>query len=251
MALINQKQIGKRNKTKNTSTEILRDLRTEDHSLRPSTLDVISKKSTQRKRVNFVKNENTQCKCIKISDEMKSTFTMSKKQANLLAKIKLLIGERMEILNNDLNQKLDILNQRFAQVQQCTKQCEEIAKTLLKKASKLESYINAAIAFQQQLSSRMAFCQPMFPRVDYQNTVLSQLGPSAFYPNAIMPRICNIFLLPPYTGFPSVHVPQYVGSDDVTLNSMETPNTAAANNPEQKERKKMPSNSLNRRNPQF
>ncbi|XP_071617320.1 uncharacterized protein [Heliangelus exortis] len=206
MALINQKQIGKRNKTKNTSTEILRDLRTEDHSLRPSTLDVISKKSTQRKRVNFVKNENTQCKCIKISDEMKSTFTMSKKQANLLAK---------------------------------------------KKASKLESYINAAIAFQQQLSSRMAFCQPMFPRVDYQNTVLSQLGPSAFYPNAIMPRICNIFLLPPYTGFPSVHVPQYVGSDDVTLNSMETPNTAAANNPEQKERKKMPSNSLNRRNPQF
>ncbi|KAM6121773.1 LOW QUALITY PROTEIN: activating transcription factor 7-interacting protein 2 [Phoenicopterus ruber ruber] len=74
----------------------------------------------------------------------------------VLQKIKLMIGEQMDILSNDFfNQKLESLNRRVEQLQ-CKKTHEEIAKTFLKKVSKLERRINAVIAFQEEVFSKLA-----------------------------------------------------------------------------------------------
>ncbi|XP_042654855.1 activating transcription factor 7-interacting protein 2 [Tyto alba] len=123
-----------------------------------------------------------------------------------------MIGERMDILYNDFfNQILENLNRRIEQVQ-CKKTHEEIAKMFLKKVSKLERRINAVIAFQEELFSKMAVDQTMLPSADYENAVLSQLGPSAFCPDTInIPTgSSDKLLLSPYTGFTAGHVSEYV-----------------------------------------
>ncbi|XP_074961412.1 activating transcription factor 7-interacting protein 2 [Phalacrocorax aristotelis] len=137
---------------------------------------------------------------------------MSKKEDILLGKIKLMIVERMDILNNGFfNQKLESLNRRIEKVQ-CKKTHEEITKTFLKKISKLERCINAAIAFQEEAFSKTAVRQIMLPHADYQNTVLSQLRPSAFSPGIInIPASSsNTLLLSPFTGFTAAHVSEYI-----------------------------------------
>ncbi|XP_064318007.1 activating transcription factor 7-interacting protein 2 [Phalacrocorax carbo] len=156
---------------------------------------------------------------------------MSKKEDILLGKIKLMIVERMDILNNGFfNQKLESLNRRIEKVQ-CKKNHEEITKTFLKKISKLERCINAAIAFQEESFSKTAVRQIMLPRADYQNTVLNQLRPSAFSPGIInIPASSsNTLLLSPFTGFTAAHVSEYISSDEVILVSVENQNSAAAN----------------------
>ncbi|KAM6078077.1 activating transcription factor 7-interacting protein 2 isoform 2-T3 [Theristicus caerulescens] len=143
-----------------------------------------------------------------------------------------MIGEQMDILNNDLfNQKLESLNRRVEQVQ-CRKTHEEIAKTFLKKVSKLERRINAVIAFQEEVFSKVAVHQTTLPRADYQNPVQNQLGPSAFSPDTINTPTSpsNTLLLSPYTGFNSAQVSEYISSDEVILVSIENQNSATANN---------------------
>ncbi|KAK2533397.1 hypothetical protein Q9233_004611 [Columba guinea] len=165
MVLNDQKQVENLNKIKNISTEeILYGLQMKDHSLQPSALDIICKMSTRRKRASSISKENTQCKGIKLSDEIKkkSVCTMSKKEESLLGKIKHMIGEQMDILNSDfINQKLESLNRRVEQLQ-CKDNHEEIAKALLKKVSKLERRIDAVIAFQEESLSKMAVHQYNF-----------------------------------------------------------------------------------------
>lgn len=51
----------------------------------------------------------------------------------------------------------------------------------------------------------------MLPSADYQNSVLSQLGSSAFCPDINIPtRSSNTLLLSPCTGVTAAHVSEYV-----------------------------------------
>ncbi|XP_069666035.1 activating transcription factor 7-interacting protein 2 isoform X4 [Haliaeetus albicilla] len=99
-----------------------------------------------------------------------------------------------------------------------------------KKVSKLERRINAVVAFQEEVFSKVAVHQTMLPSADYQNTVLSQLGSSAFCPDINIPtRSSNTLLLSPCTGFTAAHVSEYVSSDEVILVSVEDQNSATSN----------------------
>ncbi|KAM6245072.1 LOW QUALITY PROTEIN: activating transcription factor 7-interacting protein 2 [Spheniscus humboldti] len=150
MALSNRKQVEKLNKIKNTSTEeeILYGLQTKDHSLQPSTLDIICKKC-QNPVPEIICNKNSD------ANQLLNTGCLKDILHKRCNDIELMIGERMDILNNDFfNKKLENLNRRVEQVQ-CKKTHEEIAKTFLKKVSKLERRINAVIAFKEEAFSKM------------------------------------------------------------------------------------------------
>ncbi|XP_035404842.2 activating transcription factor 7-interacting protein 2 [Cygnus atratus] len=188
----------------------------------------------QRKRVSSVSKENTLCKYMKTSSEItqKNVCTVSKKEEKLLEKIRLIIYERMDILNNDFfNQKLESLNRRLLQVQ-CKKNHGEIAMTFLRKLSKLERRINAVIIFQEEALSNIAVHQIMLPSADYQNGILNHLGHSAFFPNIINTEgsSSNTFLLSSHTDFTSASVSEYKSSDEVRLISVERRNSATTNN---------------------
>ncbi|XP_065541889.1 activating transcription factor 7-interacting protein 2 [Lathamus discolor] len=123
------------------------------------------KRSTERKRLSSVTEENTPCKCMKIADEIKQKpiCTVSKNEKSLLGKINLVIAERIDILNNFFYQKLESLNKRAEEIQckeiQCKETHEETAISFLKKLSKLERRIEAAKAFQEEVFSKMAVHQ--------------------------------------------------------------------------------------------
>ncbi|XP_014791774.1 PREDICTED: activating transcription factor 7-interacting protein 2 [Calidris pugnax] len=158
----------------------------------------------------------------------KSIRTRSKKEESLSGKIKLMIDEQMDILNDDIfNTKLESLSRRVEQVQ-CKKNHEEIAKAFLKKVSKLERHINAAIAFQEKVAAH----QTILPSPDYEKPVLNQLGPSAFCPEVINTPInsSSALSLSPNTGFTSAYVSEYISSDEVILVSVENKNSATENN---------------------
>ncbi|XP_064376473.1 activating transcription factor 7-interacting protein 2 isoform X2 [Dromaius novaehollandiae] len=206
----------------------------DDEIMLPDTLCGSSVENTQRKRVCSGSKENIQCKRVKISDETKkkNICTVSKKEEDLLGKIKLMIRERMEILNSDFfNHKLEGLSGRVEQAQ-CWKKHEELAITFLKKVSKLERRINAVIAFQKKVLSEMAVHQTRLPSADSQNTILNQLGSSASFSNTInTQQSCSSKLLPSsHTGFTSACVSEDASSDEVILISVEGQNLATANN---------------------
>ncbi|XP_047909723.1 activating transcription factor 7-interacting protein 2 [Anser cygnoides] len=154
-------------------------------------------------------------------------------RANIQRKrIRLIIYERMDILNNDFfNQKLESLNRRLLQVQ-CKKNHGEIAMTFLRKLSKLERRINAVIVFQEEVLSNIAVQQITLPSADYQNGILNHLGHSAFFPNIINTQgsPSNTFLLLSHTDFTSASVSEYTSSDEVRVISVERQNSATTNN---------------------
>ncbi|XP_039239515.1 synapsin-1-like [Pipra filicauda] len=116
---------------------------------------------TQTKWVMSVSKENTPSKSTKISDESKkeSICTMYKNEETLLEKIRLKIGEQMD-LNADLfNEKLASLKRRVEQLE-CTNTYEEISKIFLqKKVAKLERCIDAVVAAQGEVFSEPAVAQ--------------------------------------------------------------------------------------------
>ncbi|XP_025917671.1 activating transcription factor 7-interacting protein 2 [Apteryx rowi] len=206
----------------------------DDEIMLPDTLCESSIENTQRKRVCSGSKENIQCKRIKISDEIKkeNTCTVSKKEENLLGKIKLMIREQMEILNTDFfNHKLEGLSGRVEQAQ-CWKKHEELAITFLKKVSKLERRINTVIAFQKKVLSKMVAHQTRLPSADSQNTILNQPGSSASFLNTInTQQSCSSkLLLSSHAGFTSACVSEDASSDEVILISVEGQNSATANN---------------------
>ncbi|XP_062443956.1 activating transcription factor 7-interacting protein 2 [Rhea pennata] len=209
------------------------DISEDDEIMLPDALCESDIENTQRKRVCSGSKENIQCKRVKISDENKkeNICTMSKKEENLLGKLKLVIRERMEILNSDFfNRKLEGLSGRIERAQ-CWKKHEELAITFLKKVSKLERRINTVIAFQKKVLSKMVVNQARLPSADSQNIILNQLGSSASFANAInaQERCSNEFLLSSHTDFTSC-VSEDASSDEVILISVEGQNSATANN---------------------
>ncbi|TRZ20300.1 hypothetical protein HGM15179_006806 [Zosterops borbonicus] len=156
MDLMNQKEVKEIYKIRNTSKEeILCVLQTRHHFLQPSVLCAICKRDIERKQVVPVSRGNTPCKCIHIADgsKKKSICTMAKNKESLLAKIKLMTGEQMQILDNDFfDQEVECLKRRVGQVE-CTKTHEEMVKTSLQKVSELEKEVNAILADQEETSA--------------------------------------------------------------------------------------------------
>ncbi|KAM4892302.1 uncharacterized protein FYW23_009440 isoform 1-T1 [Sylvia borin] len=112
-------------------------------------------RDTERKQVVPVSRGNTQCKCIPITErsKKKNICTMAKNKESLLAKIKLMTGEQMRILNNDFfNQEIEGLKRRVGQVE-CTKTHEEVVKTSLQKVSELQKEMDAVLAVQEETSA--------------------------------------------------------------------------------------------------
>nr|XP_009681892.1 PREDICTED: activating transcription factor 7-interacting protein 2 [Struthio camelus australis] len=205
----------------------------DDEIMLLDTLCESSIENTQRKRVCSGSKESIQCKRVKISDEIKkeNICTVSKKEDDLLGKIKLMIREQMEILNNDFNHKLEGLSGRVEQAQ-CWKKHEELALTFLKKVSKLERRINAVIAFQKKRLSKMIVHQTRLPSAGSQNKILNHLGPSASFSNTMnTQQSCSSkLLLSSHAGFTSAYVSEDASSDEVILFSVEGQNSATANN---------------------
>ncbi|XP_019395639.1 PREDICTED: activating transcription factor 7-interacting protein 2 [Crocodylus porosus] len=190
--------------------------------------------TVQRKRLSSGNKEDFQCKRIKTSDEIneENICTASVKDEKIWEKVKLLIYERMGILNDEsFNHKIERLNGRVEQTQ-CRRKHEEIAITFLKKISKLERRINAVITFQKKILTKTVTRKENLQGANLQNVILNR---TKGFP--LLPDNSSVQSVSPVKAVPAAHrqsdsTPELVSedgesSDEVILISVESKNSTA------------------------